>query len=281
MEEANKKEIPQSKPRSLRLFADSVAFFMLSLTAGILMGGVTYGIRRFLVHLDAPILDVSKAVRDVNVFSMLAGLSLLLMLSLVLLTPIVWRRLRSVILQRFLVYICIQVFGVALGLIGLSSIFSTTLTIIVVTLLTRLWWYWEGRWRGVGRSPSLISGIIRPTLHPGQIWFAFVKGEKETKSRPVMILTLGEGSKWIVAYCTSQEPKYDGQKKYLLSVPAGTIRGIEKNSWINLSDTRSLKRNQFRTYIGLAPWFLYEKVCQQASVEVDSESWTIAEESFF
>lgn len=279
MEEVNNKKASKSRPRSLRLFADSVASFMLSLTAGILAGVVTYGIRQAIVHLDAPIVNISTTVKDINIFSMMAGLSLLLMLSVVVIVPIIWRRLRSISLQRLLLYTAIQVFGIALGLIGLSNIFSVTFTIIMVTISTRFWWYWEGRWRGVGRSPSLISGLIRPALHPGQIWFAFVKGEKETKSRPVMILASGENNKWIVAYCTSREPKYEAQKKYLLSVPVGTIRGIEKASWINLSDVRPLKRNQFRTYIGLAPRFLYEEVCGKASVEMDSQSWTIPEES--
>ena len=251
----------------------------LSLLAGIEAGLIQYGIRRMGYQLNSYLDSLDPGTRILNISSFLAAISVVLLLALAVFTPAFWRRVRGIGSQRAVVYTTVQVFGISIGLFGLNAWFSFSLTTLTVFAGTRIWWHWERRWRGVGRSPSIRSGIMRPTIHPGQIWFAFVKGEKETKNRPVITLHATDNGRWLVAYYTSRPPRYEAQKKYFFEVPADTVRGIEKDSWINLADVRALKRNQFRTYIGLAPRSVYEDVCEGASVTPDPMSWTIPENS--
>ena len=92
------KEGVSAKPFSARVkrFADSLAFLALSLVAGILASLVTYEIRKAIIRLDTPIVDISKTLKNINILSMLAALSFLLIFGLVVLTPIIWRRLKNV-----------------------------------------------------------------------------------------------------------------------------------------------------------------------------------------
>lgn len=254
--------------------------FVLSVAAGIEAALIENVIRSFFMKIDIQITTGNAVWRVLHTSSILAAISLLMLFFLAVFTPKFWRKAMGVTAQRAIIYTTIQILGIAAGLIGLDKGFSFWITFLIVFSGSRVWWSWERRWRGVGRSPSLRSGIIRPVIHPGQVWFAYVPGEKETKNRPIITLKQAENSsRWIIAYYTTQAPKYYSQTKILLEVKAEDIRGMNKDSWINIADTKAIKRNQFRTYVGLAPKALYEEVCKASNIEPDPLSWTIDETS--
>lgn len=249
----------------------------LSIVAGVESAFIVKGIKLFINHLVTVLFKPYEAEHIILANSLLSGISILLFIGLVIFIPKIWRKVVGISKQRAIIYTTIQLFGISIGLIGLSKGFSFWLTFFIVFSGTRTWWSWEHRWRGVGHSPSIRAGIIRPKIHPGQIWFAYVPGEKETKNRPIMTLKQADNGRWVIAYFTTRAPKYQAQEKYFIAVKADTLRGMEKDSWINISDTKALKRGQFRTYIGLAPKALYEEVCRATNVEPDPLSWTIDE----
>ena len=92
-----------------------------------------------------------------------------------------------------------------------------------------------------------------------------------------MALKQTHNGRWLIAYYTTRAPRYKEQEKYFIEIKAENIRGMEKDSWINISDTKALKRGQFRVYVGLAPKSLYEEVCKASNVDPDPFSWTIDE----
>lgn len=254
-----------------------LTIFTLSIAAGVESGLIVIGIKMFINHLVTVLFKPYEAEHIIFANSLLSGISIIIFISLVIFIPKIWRKVVGVSKQRAIIYTTIQLFGISIGLIGLSKDFSFWLTFFIVFSGTRTWWSWERRWRGVGRSPSLRAGIMRPKIHPGQIWFAYVPGEKETKNRPIMTLKQVDNGRWVIAYFTTRAPKYQAQEKYFIAVKADTVRGMEKDSWVNISDAKALKRGQFRTYIGLAPKALYEEVCKATNVEPDPLSWTIDE----
>lgn len=141
------------------------------------------------------------------------------------------------------------------------------------------WWTWEQRWRGSGVAPSPLAGVLRPELHPGQIWFATISGRRQTKVRPIIVLGSGpRKGTWSAAYFTSQSPRYENLAEFYTHVEAGVIRGIEVDNWVSLNDLRTLTRGDFRTYTGIAPTWLYETVCQAYDIVPDVHAHTVNEE---
>lgn len=255
-----------------------ITILALSLASGIATAFIEDFIRSFFTESNIQVTINNSVWRVLYTSSILVGISLFLLMVLAIYVPKLWRKVVGASFQRAIIYTTIQIFGIAVGLMISNKTSGFWLTFFIVFSGSRIWWSWERRWRGVGRSPSLRSGILRPIIHPGQVWFAFVPGEKETKNRPIMVLRQAENSsRWIIVYFTTQAPKYYSQMKTYLEVKAEDTRGMKKDSWVNIADLKTIRRNQFRTYIGLAPKALYEEVCRASNIEPDPLSWTIDE----
>lgn len=208
-----------------------------------------------------------------------AAFGVLALLATPLLVPILWRRFSKPGILRTVAYLSVQVCAIGVGLVIPDIINGALITLALAGAGTIGWWNWQLRWRGVGVAPSPLAGVLRPHVDPGQIWFGIVPGRQQTKVRPVMVLDVApDGKHWRVAYFTTQTPKTTQYAKQYLEVPAGSIRGFQKDNWVSLVDPRSLSRSQFRTYTGLAPKWLYEQVCTAHGISPAADSWTIDEE---
>lgn len=208
-----------------------------------------------------------------------AAFGVLALLGTPLLVPILWRRFSKPGILRTVAYLAVQIIAIGVGLVMPDLMNGSLLTLALAGAGTIGWWNWQLRWRGVGVAPSPLAGVLRPHVDPGQIWFGIIPGRQQTKVRPVMVLDVEpDGKHWRVAYFTTQPPKNPQYAKNYVFVPAGVIRGFQKDNWVSLSDTRVLSRSQFRTYTGLAPKGLYEQVCIAHGVTPSEESWTIDEE---
>jgi hypothetical protein len=141
-------------------------------------------------------------------------------------------------------------------------------------------WLWQRRWRGVGIAPTPLAGLLRPALHPGQVWYATVKGAKETKVRPVVVLheSVEFPGRFVVAYCTTQAPRTEWLQNQYVHVDYGVIRGLPKETWISTKDLRELKRPHFRTYLGVAPEQVYATVCSEGGVQPAPDARLIPEQ---
>lgn len=144
-------------------------------------------------------------------------------------------------------------------------------------LFASIWWaLWSTRWQGTGVAPSLLTGVLRPGVHPGQMWFAYVSGHQQGKIRPIMVLRAASPTSWECVYFTTQTPKTHLAAKYI-AAPAGTLRGIDQDNYIEIVDSRELRRKHLRKYIGLAPAWLYERVCEQRAEKPEKNALTIEE----
>lgn len=207
------------------------------------------------------------------------GIGFLLLIGTLTLSPLVWRKFSNPKVLTLIAYFVVVAISVAIGMLMPYAVLSWWVAWWLGGIGTTAWWTWEQRWRGSGVAPSPLSGVLRPEIHPGQIWFATIKGSRETKVRPIMVLSRGPRTGlWNMAYFTSQAPKYDNLKAYYSHIPAGTIRGIEVDNWVSLGDLRTQARKYFRSYTGIAPTWLYKKVCEAYSITPDPDAYTVNEE---
>jgi len=118
---------------------------------------------------------------------------------------------------------------------------STTITISVSWLL-------------FGMTALTVNAVIR-SVHPvHQIWWANIRRDDNgmMKDRPVLIVSRVGSSHLKVAYFTSRNRT--GQPGYH-HVPAGTVNGLDKESWLNLADMRVIARTDLRRRAG-GSWLL-------------------------
>jgi PemK-like, MazF-like toxin of type II toxin-antitoxin system len=181
-------------------------------------------------------------------------------------TPWLWRHADRPAVLRLIASGAVQGYALGIGLFvpDLLDSFITTTVIAGVGNVTL--WLWQRRWRGVGIAPTPLAGLLRPAIHPGQVWYATVKGSKETKVRPVVVLeeSAHYPGRFIIAYCTTQAPRTEWMQYQYIHVPYGVIRGLPKETWISTKDLRELKRPNFRTYLGVAPEKVYREVCKDS-----------------
>jgi mRNA-degrading endonuclease toxin of MazEF toxin-antitoxin module len=262
-----------------RLLWRSFLALILGVFAGAQGALIQYLVRLGIHWLSDQFAFYDSSAQTAFISGMSSGLALFMLLAVLVITPWSWRRINEPDNLRLLAYIVMQTVGISFGLMGEQSWFSVATTFIIIAIGTIVWWQWQRRWRGVGIAPSVLSGILRPPIHSGQIWFAYVPGEKETKNRPVVVLGAAGSGRWNIAYYTTRGPKSSSLEKYYLKVDVGQVRGMVKDNWINISAVRVLKRNQFRTYIGLVPKELYVQVCVALNLELDDQAWVIEEES--
>lgn len=213
--------------------------------------------------------------------SILPGATVLLsffLLSFVFLfVPFLWRRTSDPTFLRLTVYASIQVVSASLGLLILEP-FGQVFALLLGGEGTVAWWIWQRKWRGAGVAPSPLTGILKPPIVPGQIWYAFIVGAKENKIRPVLVLNWDrERSGWVSVYFTSQPPKSEQIAERYLYAEEGKVRGIPKETWVHVSDVRVLGKRAFRSYTGLAPAWLYAEACERAGCPPHADARTIEE----
>lgn len=207
------------------------------------------------------------------------GVGSILIIAAAIGTPILWARISNPSTLRLVAYLTIQQVAIGTGMLAPVDWPGWYITWVLAGFGTAAWWAWQQRWRGTGVAPSPLAGILRPDIHPGQIWFAVIAGRKETKVRPVLVLNPDPNNpaRWLVAYFTTQAPKFDYLDQLYVQVPSGALRGLPKDNWVSMTDTRALNRNQFRVYTGLAPTWLYQAVCEGHKVAPNPLAWTIDE----
>jgi mRNA-degrading endonuclease toxin of MazEF toxin-antitoxin module len=253
---------------------------LIAAIGGLPIAAIVLILKDIIGRLSLTLSGVSDASRGVYQVGLSVGFALLLLMGVLALTPLIWRKISKPKNLIILAYFSITSIAIIIGMLFSGSVSSTFwLSWWLGGVSTAAWWAWEQRWRGMGVAPSPLAGVLRPEMYPGQIWFASVHGKQSTKVRPVVILKpLPDGVHWQVAYFTTQKPKYEKFKKMYLNVPIGTIRGIAVENWVSLVDVQSLSRSKFRTYIGLAPTTLYEKVMEAYGFALETNARTIDEE---
>lgn len=192
--------------------------------------------------------------------------------------PLLWRTFSRPALLRGLAYTAIVIWTICAGLAVPSAWVGWQVTWYLAGAGTAGWWVWQKRWRGAGVAPSPLAGVLRPDIHSGQIWFAVVAGSQETKIRPVMVVGSAPEGRWKVLYFTTRKPKPHLAERYLEVVP-GSLRGLPRENWVALRDVRELPRNQFRSYCGLAPGWVYEQACETAGLARDAHALVIEEDA--
>lgn len=204
------------------------------------------------------------------------GLSLIAIVATFTILPFVWRHVSRPNSLRWAAYIAIQVVAVAVGLLFDSALSGAIITSVISGGGSAAWWLWQKRWKGSGVAPSPLAGILKPEIHSGQIWYAVIIGNHDTKIRPVIVMKPAANNSWTVAYFTTQEPK-PHLAEYYLDIPTGSLRGLTRENWVSLRDPREILRKSFRGYTGLAPTWLYDSLCEKLKIEPDLHALTVDE----
>ena len=249
-----------------------LAAFVTGAPAAFLLMAVNFLEPWFVAHY----LQGAEAALAYQAVSVLVALALFVIAGAVI--PVIWRKTADPRMLRLLAYAGGQVLAAAVGLLIPWLIPSLVITWMLSGINTVVWWAWQRQWRGVGIAPSLLAGVLRPRIHPGQIWYAQVEGAKQSKVRPVLVLAPADTNGWHVAYFTSTTP----QPRYVherVKVRTGTIRGMTRETWVQCADKRILKRSDFHSYNGIAPTWLYSAVCAKAGIPVSLDARTVDENS--
>lgn len=202
-----------------------------------------------------------------------------LLLSAFLAGPALWRRTSDPERLRLLAFFYVQVVAVAVGVIAAGNVIAEELTAwLFGGLGTVMWWAWQHKWKGQGVAPSIFTGILKPAICPGQVWFATVPGYERTKARPVMVLGPGDDTKtWVCAYFTTQPPRSKKVASMYIKADADQIRGLSQTNWVQTRELKYLNRRAFRSYTGLAPHWLYSSACHGAGVDPDPTARVLEE----
>jgi hypothetical protein len=275
----NKKSM--NKDEALAETQSAIRSLLIGTFGGVPIATLVVGIKALIAQVASISSVQILSYQQVYQLGITGGISLLLLIGTLSLTPLAWRKISNPATLTRLAYVAIVLIAIALGILisgPTSSVFWISWWIGGVG--TAAWWTWRQRWRGDGVAPSPLAGVLRPEIYPGQIWFASVPGKQSTKVRPVIVLNkVPNSTQWLVAYFTSQAPKYDKFKKMYLHVPKGTIRGLSVDNWASLVDAKTLSRTYFRTYTGLAPTWLYESVMNSYGIPINPMARTINEVS--
>lgn len=248
----------------------ALAVFITGAPAGFVLMAVYFAEPWFIEnYLAGPQAEVAN-----RAFGVLVALALFVITATVI--PAIWRKTANPKVLRLLAFIAGQLLASAAGLLLPWVLAGLLLSWVLGGLHTVVWWAWQRQWRGAGLAPSLLAGVLRPRIHPGQIWYAQVPGAKQSKVRPVLVLQPADGNRWHIAYFTSTDP----QPRFIherVKARSGTIRGMSRETWVQCADTRVLSRQAFRSYNGLAPLWLYTAVCAKANIAPHPDVRTIDE----
>lgn len=254
---------------------------LIGALGGLPVAGAVLGLKSLIAQIAALTSIEVESYRNVYELGITGGISLLILIGTVALTPIAWRKFSKPETLTRLAYLALFLISVGLGiLVSAPTISIFWLSWWLGGVSTAAWWTWSQRWRGEGVAPSPLAGVLKPEIHPGQIWFASVPGKQVTKVRPVIVLNpVPNSPQWLVAYFTSQKPKYQKFEKMYRFVPKGTIRGLSIDNWVAVADAKTIARSYFRTYTGLAPTKLYEEVMEAYGIPVNPLARTINEDA--
>jgi hypothetical protein len=239
---------------------------VLSAIVGLPAGAVTILLGNSLTDLTGFIGGRNSVFDYTLEIGLRVGLGALIGFGVTVGTPWVWRHADSPAVLRLIASTAVQGYALAISLFIPYFVYSFTVAVAVAGTGNVVLWLWQRRWRGVGVAPTPLAGILRPALHPGQVWYATIRGTRETKVRPVIVLgeSIENPGRWIVAYGTTQPPRSEWMQNQYVHVPYGVIRGIPKETWVSAKDIRELKRPNFRTYLGIAPEAVYNDICTHA-----------------
>lgn len=254
---------------------------LIGALGGIPVAAAVLGFKTLVTNITGLANIEVDSYREVYELGILGGTSLILLISTITLTPLAWRKISKPETLTKLAYIALFLLSFALGIL-ISAPFLNVFWVSwwLGGVATAAWWTWSQRWRGEGVAPSPLAGVLKPEIHPGQIWFASVPGKQVTKVRPIIVLNpVPNSPQWLVAYFTSQKPKYQKFEKMYKFVPKGTIRGLSIDNWVSVADAKTLARSYFRTYTGLAPTKLYEDVMAAYGIPPNPLARTINEVS--
>lgn len=226
---------------------------------------ITYQSRMLISVGVSQLLSIEDGSGEVVQAGLRAGIAMSILVGAVFGIPALWRSHSHPRTLRMLALAGVQTPAICVGLL-IPDIRIATVAVIVLSLWGALWWaIWAARWQGTGVAPSLLTGVLKPRIHPGQIWFAFITGHQVSKVRPVVVIEPAHAGEWKVLYFTSQEPKTHLQKKYL-AVNEGSLRGLSGQNFIEVVDIRHLKPKHFKKYVGLAPRWVYDSATRQAGL---------------
>jgi len=254
-----------------------IALFILPLA--FIVSGLEYAVRLLSSGVASLVGFVDSYQELVFQSGLLAGIAFILLFVVTLAMPILWRHMPWQQHQYKIAALAfVQCYALGIGLIfPVGSSVGWLIAFALSVLGSFAWFAWQRRWRGQGRAPSPLSGLLRPQIQAGQIWYAYITGAKEGKVRPVIVLKQADRKYWLAAYFTTHEPNTFFEEEYT-EVPLGTVRGISKRSWIHLSDLRVIARKRFRIYVGPSPEKLYSKVCDAVRVQPQPGAFTVQEE---
>lgn len=260
---------------SLRALVVLIAVVVAGAPSGLMEGILRWGVDS-LVPADVSGSPLPTAVPGALVLTALALLAVTAFG-----VPVVWRRSNNPAVLRLCMYVSLQTVAVALGLlVSLNAGLGQFVSWAFGGAGTVVWWSWQKKWRGAGLAPSPLTGILKPAILPGQIWYAFVQGRQEGKVRPVLVLNWdGTRHGWICAYFTSQPPPSPKIAAGYIAADVGAVRGLDKRNWLRVSETRALGRRAFRSYTGLAPRWLYDAACVRAGCPPHADARTVDERS--
>jgi hypothetical protein len=108
------------------------------------------------------------------------------------------------------------------------------------------------------------------------MWYAYVPGVKQGKTRPVIVLKQADKTHWLVIYLTSRAPKSHLEYQFA-KIDVGELIGISLDSWGHATDLRALTRGRFRTYVGVCSTPVYDRLCEAGKVKPDPAARTINE----
>ena len=228
----------------------------MAVVVGTLIALITQQIR-VLITMAATNLVSGEANAALIDAGMRGGITFCVLLVAIFGIPALWRSNSHPRVLRMLALTGIQVPAIAVGLLIPDALTSAIATAVVAAWGTIWWVVWSARWQGTGVAPSLLTGVLRPHIHPGQIWFAFVTGHQVSKIRPVLVMEPASNGSWTVLYFTSQEPKAHLRSKYL-AIEEGAMRGVSGQNFIEVVDIRHIKTKHFKKYVGLSPRWVYD-----------------------
>lgn len=245
--------------------------------AGVPAAAGTWVLSRLSAYLsDAPAI-VDPAARALHAAAVNTAVALTVIVAVAVFVPWLWRHQSHQGTLRLLALTAVTVTAAGVGVLIPGYWPGLVAADLLGGLGLVAWWGWQRRWRGAGVAPSPLSGILRPLITPGQVWFAFVPGAHRDKVRPVLVLATPEPGRWLVAYFTTQPPPAHRAHEYLPTSTTG-LRGLPDTGWLRLTDTRQVNRKAFRIYVGLAPHALYEAACTANNLTADPAARTLIEE---
>jgi len=200
--------------------------------------------------------SAATSIVDAGLRAALAGM--LIVIAAVVI-PMLWRASHHPRTLRILAFTGSQLPAVSIGLLPSDAVIGGAVGFVASAVAATWWLVWNTKWQGTGVAPSLLTGVLKPRIHPGQIWFAYIAGHQVGKIRPVVVLAPASGSSFTVAYFTSQQPKPHLQSKYI-AAPDGSLRGLSGENYVEVHDIRELSVKKFRKYVGLAPRWLYDQI---------------------